>query len=43
MGKYGYLENDTWVPIPRPFPDDFSMDFKSYQLIVNIYYYSIVR
>jgi hypothetical protein len=43
MGEYGYLEDDIWVPMPRPFPRDFSMELKSYQLIVNIYTYSIVK
>ena len=43
MGRYGYLEDDAWVPTPRPFAEDFSMDPKSYQLIVNVYIYSIVR
>jgi hypothetical protein len=43
MGKYGYLDGDTWVPRPRPFANDFSMDPKSYRLIVNIYNYSIVQ
>ncbi len=42
MGEYGYLENDTWVPMPRPFSREFNMELKSYQLIVNIYTYSMM-
>jgi hypothetical protein len=45
MGKYGYYDEDTntWIPYTRPFPQSFSMVFKSYQLIVNLYIYSILR
>ena len=43
MGMYGDLEDDTWVPMSRPFPRDFSMELKSYQLIVNVYIYAIVN
>jgi len=43
MGEYGPLEGDEWVAFSRPFPTDFSSDPKSYQLIVNIYAYSIVQ
>jgi len=43
MGEYGYLENDEWIPNPRPFSRQFSQELKSYQLTVNIYTYSIVK
>jgi hypothetical protein len=43
MGMYAYLEDDTWVPYSRPFPRDFSMVLKSYELIVNLYIYAILR
>ncbi len=43
MGAYSYLEDDTWVSMARPFPRRFSMVLKSYQLIVNVYIYAIVR
>jgi hypothetical protein len=40
---YGYLEDDAWVPMSRPFESDFSMNLKSYELILNVYIYAIVR
>jgi hypothetical protein len=43
MGRYGYIEDGKWVAASRPLPKDFSMDLKSYRLIVNIYTYSIVK
>jgi hypothetical protein len=43
MGVYGYLEDDTWVPKSRPFESDFSIELKSYELILNVYIYAIVR
>jgi len=43
MGQYGYLEGGEWVPMSRPFPRNFSLELKSYQLIVNIYTYSVVK
>lgn len=43
MGVYGYLEDDAWVPMSRPFQSDFSMELKSYELILNVYIYAIVR
>ncbi len=43
MGNYSYLEDGEWVPMPRPFPQQFSMVLKSYQLVVNIYTYSILQ
>jgi hypothetical protein len=43
MGVYGDMEDDAWVPMERPFPKDFSMELKSYQLVVDIYIYSITR
>jgi len=43
MGSYGYLDGDTWVPMERPFPQNFNRDPKSYRLVVNIYNYSIVQ
>jgi len=43
MGCYGYLEDNTWIPEPRPFANTFSMDPKSYQLIVNIYTYALMQ
>ncbi len=43
MGRYNYLEDDKWVAASRPLARNFSMDAKSYRLIVNIYTYSIVQ
>jgi hypothetical protein len=43
MGQYGYWEDDAWQPISRPFPRTFSSQLKSYQLMVNIYIYSILQ
>jgi hypothetical protein len=43
MGQYNYLEGGRWVALARPFPGVFSYQLKSYQLIVNIYTYSVVR
>jgi hypothetical protein len=43
MGQYTHLENDEWVPMARPFSREFSLQLKSYQLVVNIYTYSIAR
>jgi hypothetical protein len=40
---YGNLEDDQWVAETRPFSREFSSELKSYQLIVNIYTYSIVQ
>jgi hypothetical protein len=41
MGSYSYLEDGTWQAADRPFSTDFSMELKSYQLIVNVYIYAI--
>ena len=43
MGQYNYLEDGHWVPMERPFPMTFSAQLKSYQLIVNVYAYSIAH
>jgi len=43
MGRYSYLEDNTWVGEPKPFIRDLSSDPKSYQLVVNVYIYAVVR
>ncbi len=43
MGRYGFMEDGAWIAVPRPFPRIFGFELKSYQLIVNIYTYSIVK
>jgi hypothetical protein len=44
MGWYNVLnDDDEWEAEPRPFSREFSSELKSYQLIVNIYTYSIVQ
>ena len=43
MGDYGYFDGAQWVPLDRPFPRSFSTDPKSYELMVNIYAYSIAH
>ncbi len=43
IGRYSYMEDGAWVPMPRPFPTDFSMDARGFKLVVNIYIYSMVK
>ena len=43
MGQYNYLEDGAWTAAPRPFSRSFSPELKSYQLIVNIYTFSILK
>jgi hypothetical protein len=41
MGSYSYLADGVWQAVDKPYPTDFSMELKSYQLIVNVYIYAI--
>ncbi len=43
MGDYAYLEGGEWVPFERPFPTEYTIEEKSYELIVNIYVYAITN
>jgi hypothetical protein len=43
MGQYSVVEGGRWVRMERPFPGAYSFQLKSYQLVVNIYTYSVVR
>jgi hypothetical protein len=43
MGRYNILEDDAWVPEPRPFDSTFSMDPRGYHLIVNVYTYALMQ
>jgi hypothetical protein len=44
MGDYTWLGDDgKWVAFPRPYPRHYSLVPKSYQLMANVYAYSMVR
>ncbi len=43
IGRYSYMKDGVWIPLPRPFPKNFNMESRGFQLVVNVYVYSMVK